>query len=200
MKTKTKTILPLIIVLSLFLAGINTNPLIVSPSDDTIEMGTTGNSITWTQATTYSVRMIRSPDIVYAGETVIILVEVIDPIYGEEYTYASLSYQQNGLMNNYNSPEETIPNYIETTLTFIIGPFVEDDTILYKIYLNFLYADPYQSGWIDFTVGGTPSGLSTVGIVFIAIAGAVVIAAIVVIVFKLILALTTPKSVKIPYP
>jgi len=162
MKQRNKTILPLLIVLSLFLAGINT------------------------QADTYSVSIVQSPETVYAGETVTILIEVIDPAYGEEYTYASLSYQQNGLMNNYNYPEETIPNYVETTLTFIIGPFVESDTILYKIYLNFLYADPYQSEWIDFTVGDTrPSGLPTVGIVFIAIGSAIVVAAIIVIVFKI---------------
>ena len=143
--------------------------------------------VTGTNAASYSVDIFRTPEVVYDGEMVTLTVEVIDPLYGEEYTYASLSYLQNGIINNYNYPEEAIPNYIEVPLTFLFGPFVEGDVISYKIYLEFIHADNYQSGWFSFTVGGTrPSGLTTMQIVYICIASVVLLAVIaIVIIWKI---------------
>ena len=138
-----------------------------------------------TNAATYSVAIDQTPDTVYSGELITITVEVIDPIYGDEYDSASLSYWLNGAIHIHNYPEQSIPNYIEVTLTFVFGPFVEGDVISYKIYLEFIYTDNYQSEMLSFTVGGTkPSGLTTMQLVYICIAAAVVLLAVIAIVWK----------------
>lgn len=139
-----------------------------------------------TNSATYSVGILRTPEIVYEGEMVTLTVNVIDSQYGEEYTYASLSYLRNGAINNYNYPEQSIPAMMQT-LTWIIGPFAEGDEIGYKIYLHFIYADDYGSEWFYFTVDGSRlSGLTTMQIVYICIASVVLLAVIaVVIIWKI---------------
>lgn len=102
---------------------------------------------------TYLVDIEQTPEIVNADVVVTITVDVIDPDYGEEFNHNTyLNYQLNGELYTGIKPDQPIPSQEIVTLTFKIGPFDKRDYVEYKIYLDFIYAESYQSEWFGFGV------------------------------------------------
>ena len=136
-------------------------------------------------AATYSVNIVQDPIRVYAGETLVITVTVLDMIRDEEITSARLSPKVDGIVQSTIACEETIPT-LNNVVTFVIGPFEENIPIAYKIYLEFQLTSDYFGEWHSFTVRGTRSVLSNLQIMYICLgsAGVVVIAAVCIIILR----------------
>ena len=104
-------------------------------------------------AISYSVDISQNPRYPQEAGIVTITVDVLDPLTNEEFNAASLNYWLDGV--KYACESEPLHSSIQTieTLTFTIGPFDRNDFIEYYIYLEFVYADNYQSEWYSITVG-----------------------------------------------
>jgi len=126
-------------------------------------------------AAIYEVQITVTPPYPQADSLVTITVDVIDPDYGEEFNAASLNYWLDGV--KYVCESEPLHSSIQTieTLTFTIGPFDKNDFIEYYVYLEFVYADNYQSNWYSITIGDkkvrTP--LTQMQIIYIAVGSVV---------------------------
>lgn len=142
-----------------------------------------------TNAATYSVDISQSPRYPQKDGIVTITVDVLDPQINEEFNAASLNYWLDGM--KYICESEPLHSSIQTidTLTFTIGPFDKNDFVEYYIYLEFVYADNYQSEWYSFTVGDTSpkTPLTQMQIIYIVcgvVVGFAVLAMIIVVIMR----------------
>ncbi len=109
-----------------------------------------------TNAESYTVDIYHTPETVYVGDEVTIYVVVIDSAPGEEFeTGTCLDYSLDGVMYTNIKPEQSLPAQMQT-LTWLIGPFEKNDYVGYKVHLDFLYANNYESDWIYFKEGTPP--------------------------------------------
>ena len=109
--------------------------------------------VTGADALSYAVDIYRIPQTVNVGDEATIYVTVMNPVAGEEIVEGTyLEYKVNGIRYADIYPEQSLPAQMQT-LTWTISLFEENDYVGYKVHLDFLYANSYESDWMYFREG-----------------------------------------------